>query len=199
MVSIQLNFCVEPVWPRCGPDPWADGKGRCWLQKLQAVTPLMINLAVERFGFEEKKESKRSYTKNHTEVTLSRSSILVIPVQTSKRARTTCPSPVDNYLEAEVQGPALGWVAQEVLLRATRRAAFISNPFHFSKELLEKKHRGKQSCSEEETYLRRMYSDPRRNKGLVQSIVRPTQVKQAVWLIWTEAEKGDGCGMQSKI
>ena len=49
---------------------------------------------------------------------------------------------------------------------ARKRAAFISNPFVFSKKLLGDKRSGQLGCTAEETFLRGIYNDPRRGTEL---------------------------------
>lgn len=57
--------------------------------------------------------------------------------------------------------------------RACKRAAFIINPFKFTKELLGQKSSGRLVCSKEEInqHLKQTYSDPEREQELVECAV----------------------------
>ena len=56
------------------------------------------------------------------------------------------------------------WQRRRCKERAQKRAAFVSNPFVFSKKMLGDKRSGQLKCTEEKhkTFLRDIFSDPRR-------------------------------------
>lgn len=142
-------------------------------RKLQAMTTVIVNIAAERFGEEEKKSSGTSYSKNQRAVKIHNIRKEMKAVKSQHKvageeeriglAQLMCTlrKKIRVLRRAE-------WHQRRRCERARKRAAFIANPFKFTKDLLGQKRSGKLASSQEDIdqHLTQTYSDPEREQEL---------------------------------
>ncbi|XP_060938981.1 uncharacterized protein LOC133018922 [Limanda limanda] len=142
-------------------------------RKLRAMTTIIVSIAAERFGEEEKKSSGTSYSKNQRAVRIHN-------IRQEMKA-------LKSQYKAAGQEDRIGlaqlmcilrknirvlrraeWHRRRRCERARKRAAFIANPFKFTKDLLGQKRSGKLASSQEDIdqHLKQTYSDPVREQEL---------------------------------
>lgn len=133
-------------------------------KRLQTMTTVGTAFAAERFGTEEKRV-KQPYVKNSRveKIHNIRQELKVLRKQ-HKKASDEERGPLEE-LRAMLLTEYHRRHRREM---AQKRAAFIANPFQFTKQLLSQKKSGKLMCSREhlDEYLRTTYSDPRREVDL---------------------------------
>ncbi|XP_031418446.1 uncharacterized protein LOC105897391 [Clupea harengus] len=134
---------------------------------------IIVSIAAERFGEEEKKSSGTSYSKNQRAVRIHN-------IRQEMKA-------LKSQYKAAGQKERIGlaqlmcilrknirvlrraeWHRRRRRERALKRAAFIANPFKFTKDLLGQKRSGKLASSQEDIdqHLKQTYSDPAREQEL---------------------------------
>ncbi|KAK0151167.1 hypothetical protein N1851_007647 [Merluccius polli] len=122
-------------------------------KKLQVMTTTIVNIAAERFGEVEKKSSGTAYSMNKRayKAAEERTGLAQLMCILRKNIRV--------LRRAE-------WHRRRRRERARKRAAFIANPFKFTKDLLGQKHSGKLASSQEDIdqHLKQTYSDPAREQ-----------------------------------
>ncbi|XP_053332775.1 uncharacterized protein LOC128506382 [Clarias gariepinus] len=135
-------------------------------RKLQVMTTIIVSIAAERFGEEEKRSSGTSYIKNQRAAKIHdiRKEMKALKSQYKGAgeegriglAQLMCilRKKIRVLRRAE-------WHRRRRRERARRRASFIANPFKFTKELLGQKRSGRLGSSQEEInhHLTQMYSD----------------------------------------
>ena len=144
-------------------------------QKMEAMTFIIYNVAVDRFGVENKKQHQQKVTKNRREkeIAVIRKDLRRLAKQ-YKRA-----DEVERGGLADLRNQLRGRL--KTLRRAERsrrrrkdrmkaRAKFTSNPYQFTKKLLGRKASGKLQAEKEEVeeYLEKMHSNPHREEELGQ-------------------------------
>lgn len=143
-------------------------------RKMQAMTMIIVSIASEWFGEEVKEDSSKGlHSKNHREErihnirqemkTLKRQYKQAGDEERTGLAQLMCilRKKIRILRRAE-------WHRRRRRERARRRAAFITNPFKFTKELLGQKRSGQLVCTKEEIdhHLKETYSDPAREQEL---------------------------------
>ncbi|KAK7901244.1 hypothetical protein WMY93_018013 [Mugilogobius chulae] len=141
-------------------------------KRLQTMTTVVMTLAAERFGTEEK-QVKQPYVKNNraTKIHNIRQELKALKKQ-YKTSQDEEKGPLEE-LRAMLRKRLLTLRRAEYHRRRRRersrkRSAFITNPFQFTKQLLGQKRSGRLTCSKEqmEEHLRTTYSDPMREVDL---------------------------------
>ena len=142
-------------------------------KKLQAMTTIVVAMGQERFGTVEKLKKQQPYKENRR-------------AREVKQIRQELKVLTKNYKQAkDAEKPGLAELRQVLRKRlmtlkraeyhrkrrkerAHKRAAFISNPYGFTKDLLGQKRSGSLKCSKEELeeHLSSTYSDPKCDKQL---------------------------------
>ncbi|XP_073720025.1 uncharacterized protein [Misgurnus anguillicaudatus] len=207
--SLQVVQTVPPVmqpenrkirWPQaCKAAEWqtfdedvdkvleATAKGDVE-RRLKTMTAIIVSMAVERFGVEEERGVKKPYTKNQRAVKIHniRTELKILKKQYKASGE-------------EERGPLeeLRCILRKRLLvlrraeqhrrrrreRARRRAAFIRNPFEFTKQVLGQKKGGRLVSSKEEIdqHLSNTFSDPSREQELGQcdALITPPEPVEA--------------------
>ncbi|KAJ8014696.1 hypothetical protein DPEC_G00018330 [Dallia pectoralis] len=142
-------------------------------RRLQGMTNIIISLAAERFGVEEKKAVNRPYIMNNraNKIHQLRRELKSLKRRFKEaREEEKCPlgelcailcKKVMTLRRAE-------WHRRRRKERVRKRAAFIANPFGFTKQLLGKKRSGQLTCSKAEIdcHLRDNFGDGAREQDL---------------------------------
>ncbi|KAK7915663.1 hypothetical protein WMY93_011424 [Mugilogobius chulae] len=151
----------------------ATGKGDVD-KKLLSLTTMIVNIGAERFGQEERKEpSIGGHPMNKREIKIHN----IRQEMKSLRRQYKYAGEYERLGLAHlmsIQRKKIGvlrraeWHRRRRRERSRKRAAFISDPFRFTKQLLGQKRNGKLECSQEELdhYLDDVYSDPTREQDL---------------------------------
>ena len=130
-------------------------------RKLQTMATIIVSIASERFGDEEKKDAKRLHSKNQRDVGIHNIR------QEMNRGEEECiglAQLICTLRKIMVLSRA-EWHRRRRHERARKRAAFIANPFKFTKELLGQKRSGTLACIQEiDHHLKQTYSDPVREQ-----------------------------------
>ncbi|XP_061093280.1 uncharacterized protein LOC133125737 [Conger conger] len=141
--------------------------------KLQVMTTIVVSIAAERFGEEEKKSSGTPYTKNQRAVKIHniRQEVKTLKSQhkvAGEEERIGLAQLMSILRKKITILRRAEWHRRRRRERARKRAAFIANPFKFMKDLLGQKRSGKLASSQEDIdqYLTRTYSDPEREQEL---------------------------------
>ncbi|KAK0148843.1 hypothetical protein N1851_010754 [Merluccius polli] len=127
-------------------------------RRLQTMTTIIISLAAERFGLEEKKAANVPYTMNNraNKIHQLRQELKSLR-RRFKEAREEERGPLAelrNILRKRLMTLRRAeWHRRRRKERARKRAAFIANPFGFTKQLLGKKRSGQLTCSKAEIDL----------------------------------------------
>ncbi|XP_028310814.1 uncharacterized protein LOC114468234 [Gouania willdenowi] len=142
-------------------------------RKLQGLTTIIVSIAAERFGEEEKKRSGTTYSKNQRAVRIhnirKEMKVLKSHYKEAVDEDRSGLSQLMCILREKIRVLRRAeWHRRRCRERARKRAAFISNPFKFTKDLLGQKRSGKLASSQEEIdqHLKQMYSDPAREQEL---------------------------------
>lgn len=142
-------------------------------RKLQTMATVVISIATERFGSVEKRVATNQYSKNRRAEKISqlRQELRVLKRQFKGASEDEKPGLAE--LRSVLRKKLLTlrraeWHRRRAKERARRRAAFLANPFGFTKQLLGQKRSGHLTCSKEEidTYLHNTYSDAVQEEGL---------------------------------
>ncbi|XP_077372334.1 uncharacterized protein LOC144033646 [Festucalex cinctus] len=142
-------------------------------QKLLSMSAMIISIGAERFGVKEQRATRLQGEPNRREVKISqlRQELRLLGRQfkvareEDKAGLAELRSMVRKRLTTLRRAE---WHRRRGRERARRRAAFISNPFGFTKKILGQKRSGHLSCTEEEVnnYLNVSYSDSAREEEL---------------------------------
>ncbi|KAL7876168.1 hypothetical protein AOLI_G00111310 [Acnodon oligacanthus] len=142
-------------------------------QRLQNMTTIIISLAAERFGLEEKRTGNLPYTKNNRSKKIHQLRQELKSLRRRfKEAREEETGPLvelRNILHKKLMTLRRAeWHRRRRKERARKRAAFIANPFGFTKQLLGKKRNGQLTCSKAEIdhHLRDTFCDRSREQDL---------------------------------
>ncbi|XP_061733213.1 uncharacterized protein LOC133536595 [Nerophis ophidion] len=151
-------------------------------RRLKTMTTIIISLAVESFGLEEKRAAKPPYIMNNrvSKIHQLRQELKCLRQQ-FKVAREEDRGPL-----AELRGiirkklitlRRAEWHRRRRKERSRRRAAFLANPFGVTKQLLGQKRSGRLACSKAEVdhHLKQIYSDGCREQDLgpCRSLINP--------------------------
>ncbi|KAL7833617.1 hypothetical protein AOLI_G00285770 [Acnodon oligacanthus] len=142
-------------------------------QRLQNMTTIIISLAAERFGLEEKRTGNLPYTMNNRSKKIHQLRQELKSLRRRfKEAREEETGPLAelrNILRKKLMTLRRAeWHRRRRKERARKRAAFIANPFGFTKQLLGKKRNGQLTCSKAEIdhHLRDTFCDRSREQDL---------------------------------
>ncbi|XP_056097411.1 uncharacterized protein LOC130076370 [Rhinichthys klamathensis goyatoka] len=150
----------------------ATAKGRAD-RRLKTMTTIIISLAAERFGLEEKRAAKPPYTMNNraSKIHQLRQELKNLRQQ-FKAASEEERGPIAE-LRSIIRKKLITlrraeWHRRRRKERSRRRAAFLVNPFGFTKQLLGQKRSGQLTCSKAEVdhHLKQSYSDEYREQDL---------------------------------
>ena len=127
-------------------------------RRLQAMTTIIISLAQERFGAEEKKAARTPYTMNQRAVKIHkiRQELKSLKKQHKEASEEQRPPLAELRVILRKRLMTLHraeWHRKRRKERARKRASFIANPFGFTKSLLGQKRDGNLVCSKEELDL----------------------------------------------
>lgn len=142
-------------------------------QKLLSMSEMIVSIGAERFGIKEQQPTKRLGEPNRREVKISqlRQELRLLGRQFKvareeeqaglTELRSIMRKKLTTLRRAE-------WHRRRGRERARRRAAFISNPFGFTKKILGQKRSGHLACTEDEVnkYLNATYSGSAREEDL---------------------------------
>ncbi|CAJ1076456.1 uncharacterized protein LOC119779116 [Xyrichtys novacula] len=153
-------------------------------RRLEIMTTIIISLAAERFGLEEKKATKLPYTKSNraNKIHQLRQELKTLRRQ-FKEAREEERGPLSE-LRGILRNKLMTlrraeWHRRRRKERARKRTAFLENPFGFTKQLLGQKRSGQLSCSKAEIdhHLDTTLRDPSREQelGNCQSLIDPPE------------------------
>ncbi|XP_023810165.1 uncharacterized protein LOC105353972 [Oryzias latipes] len=142
--------------------------------RLQTMTTIIVSYASERFGHIEKGQTKHTpYTKNRraTKIHHLRQELRTLKKHHKKATEEEKQSlsELKNILRKQLMSLRRAeWHRRRGRERARKRAAFIANPFGFTKKLLGDKRSGQLECSTEEVnqFLQDTLSDPLREQEL---------------------------------
>ncbi|XP_061925310.1 uncharacterized protein LOC133664585 [Entelurus aequoreus] len=141
--------------------------------KLQAMTTIIVSIAAERFGEEEKRSSGTTYSKNHRAIRIhnirQEMKALKFQYKAAGHEERTGLAQLMCILRKKIRILRRAeWHRRRRRERARKRAAFIANPFKFTKDLLGQKRSGKLASSQEDIdqHLKQTYSDPAREQEL---------------------------------
>ncbi|XP_063050108.1 uncharacterized protein LOC134444859 [Engraulis encrasicolus] len=142
-------------------------------QKLLSMSAMIINIGAERFGIKKQQPTRRSGEPNRRELKISqlRQELRLLGRQfkVAREEEKAGLSELRSVLRKRlVTLRRAEWHRRRGRERARRRAAFISNPFGFTKKILGQKRSGHLACTGEEvnTYLNATYSDDAREEEL---------------------------------
>ncbi|XP_063056078.1 uncharacterized protein LOC134450153 [Engraulis encrasicolus] len=137
------------------------------------MTTIIVRMAAERFGEEERKSSGTSYTRNHRaqKVHLIRQEMKALKYQYKEAGveeRFGLAQLISMHRRRIRTLRRAEWHRRRRRERSRKRAAFIANPYKFTKDLLGQKRSGRLSSSKEDIdqHLAQMFSDPRREEAL---------------------------------
>ncbi|XP_063056077.1 uncharacterized protein LOC134450154 [Engraulis encrasicolus] len=137
------------------------------------MTTIIVRMAAERFGEEERKSSGTSYTRNHRaqKVHLIRQEMKALKSQYKEAGdeeRFGLAQLISMHRRRIRTLRRAEWHRRRRRERSRKRAAFIANPYKFTKDLLGQKRSGRLSSSKEDIdqHLAQMFSDPRREEAL---------------------------------
>ncbi|KAL3972927.1 tetraspanin-7 [Sarotherodon galilaeus] len=156
-------------------------------QGLTTMTTMIVSLAVERFGQEEKWTAKPLYTLNNraNKIHQLRQELKSLRQQfkaASEKERGPLAELRSIIRKRLMTLRRAEWHRRRRKERARRRAAFLANPFGFTKQLLGEKHSGYLVCSKAEVdhYLKETYSDESREQDLgpCQALINPSAPEQ---------------------
>lgn len=168
--------CKTTVWEQFDEDVdrvlEASAKGEVE-RKLQAMTTIIISLAQERFGEQDKKPPRSTYTMNQRAVKIHKIRQELKSLKRQHKEASEEQRPPLAELRAILRKRLMTlrraeWHRRRRKERARKRASFIANPFGFTKQLLGQKRDGSLVCSKEEMdlHLQNTYSDPNRQEEL---------------------------------
>lgn len=142
-------------------------------QKLQAMTAIIVGLAAERFGEEERKSPQASYCKNQRAEKIHniRAEMKVLKRQyklAEEEERIGLAQLMNILRKKIIVLRRAEWHRRRRRERARKRAAFIANPFKFTRDLLGQKRSGRLASSQEDVdqYLSQKFSDPEKDQEL---------------------------------
>lgn len=150
----------------------ATAKGRAD-RRLKMMTTIITSLAAERFGLEEKRAAKPPYTMNNraSKIHQLRQELKTLRQQfkvASEEERGPLAELRSIIRKKLMTLRRAEWHRRRRKERSRRRAAFLANPFGFTKQLLGQKRSGQLTCSKAEVdhHLKQSYSDEYREQGL---------------------------------
>lgn len=142
-------------------------------RKLQALTTIIVSIAAERFGEEEKKTVTTTYSKNQRAVKIhnirQEMKALKSQYKAAGQEERTGLAQLMCILRKKIRVLRRAeWHRRWWRERARKRASFIANPFKFTKDLLGQKRSGKLASSQGDIdqHLKQTYSDPEREQEL---------------------------------
>nr|AAN12398.1 polyprotein [Tetraodon nigroviridis] len=142
-------------------------------RKLQTMTTLVISFATERYGTMEKRAAPEKYTKNRRAEKISqlRQELRVLKKQFKGASEDQKPGLAELRCTLRKKLLTLRraeWHRRRAKERAKKRAAFLANPFGFTKQLLGQKRSAHLECAKEEvdSYLHDTFSDAERENSL---------------------------------
>ncbi|KAK0135126.1 hypothetical protein N1851_029059 [Merluccius polli] len=145
-----------------------DAEGR-----LKSLTTIITSFGAERFGVEEPKSSKPTYTNNRRadKIHQLRKELRSLAKQFKTAAEAEKPPLAELRHTIRKKLTTLRraeWHRRRRTERARKRSSFIANPFGFTKRLLGQKRSGRLDCSKEEVddYLFNTLRDPDREQEL---------------------------------
>ncbi|XP_061896514.1 uncharacterized protein LOC133645675 [Entelurus aequoreus] len=137
------------------------------------MTTIIVSIAAERFGEEEKRSSGTTYSKNHRAIRIhnirQEMKALKFQYKAAGHEGRTGLAQLMCILRKKIRIlRRAAWHRRRRRERARKRAAFIANPFKFTKDLLGQKRSGKLASSQEDIdqHLKQTYSDPAREQEL---------------------------------
>lgn len=151
-------------------------------RKLQTMATMITNIATERFGAVEKRAAMNQYTKNRRadKITQLRQELRDLKKQFKNASEEEKPGLAELRCVLRKKLLTLRraeWHRRRAKERAKRRAAFLSNPFGVTKQLLGQKRNGHLTCAKAEidTYLHNTYSDAARDEdlGVCRDLIEP--------------------------
>ncbi|XP_061772124.1 uncharacterized protein LOC133562186 [Nerophis ophidion] len=151
-------------------------------RRLKTMTTIIISLAAERFGLEEKRAAKPPYIMNNraSKIHQLRQELKCLRQQ-FKVAREEDRGPLAELrciiCKKLITFRRAEWHRRRRKERSRRRAAFLANPFGVTKQLLGQKRSGRLACSKAEVdhHLKQIYSDGCREQDLgpCRSLINP--------------------------
>ncbi|XP_053183947.1 LOW QUALITY PROTEIN: uncharacterized protein LOC128367182 [Scomber japonicus] len=143
--------------------------------RLRNLTTIITSFAVERFGVEEPKTSKSTYTKNRRAEEIHQLRKELRKLTKQFKAADEEEKPPLAELQHTIRKRLMTlrraeWHRRRRIERARKRTSFLSDPFGFTKRLLGQKRSGRLDCSKEEVdhFLHNTLSDPDREQELGQ-------------------------------
>ncbi|XP_061905517.1 uncharacterized protein LOC133651562 [Entelurus aequoreus] len=137
------------------------------------MTTIIVSIAAERFGEEEKRSSGTTYSKNHRAIRIHKirqeMKALKFQYKAAGHEERTGLAQLMCILRKKIRILRRAeWHRRRRRERARKRAAFIANPFKFTKDLLGQKRSGKLASSQDDIdqHLKQTYSDPAREQEL---------------------------------
>ena len=139
-------------------------------RKLQAMTTIIVSIAAERFGEEEKKSSGSSYSKNQRAVRIhnirQEMKVLKSQFKAAGQEERTGLAQLMCILRKNIRVLRRSkWHWRRRRERARKHAAFIANPFKFTKDLLGQKRSGKLASSQKDMSSIRRTATPQESSS----------------------------------
>ncbi|XP_075313231.1 uncharacterized protein LOC142373743 [Odontesthes bonariensis] len=153
-------------------------------RKLQVMATMVISIATERFGTVEKRAAANPYSKNRRAEKISqlRRELRDLKSQFKRASEDLKPGLAEIRCVLRKKLLTLRraeWHRKRAKERAKRRAAFLANPFGFTKQLLGQKRSGHLTCAKEEvdSYLHETHSDAVREEDLgeCRDLIKPPE------------------------
>ncbi|XP_075304756.1 retrovirus-related Pol polyprotein from type-1 retrotransposable element R2 [Odontesthes bonariensis] len=142
-------------------------------QKLLSMSAMIINIGAERFGIKEQQPARCSGEPNRRQLKISqlRQELRLLGRQfkVAREEEKAGLAELRSILRKRlITLRRAEWHRRRGRERARRRAAFIANPFGFTKKILGQKRSGHLACTEDEVnnYLNATYSDNARKEDL---------------------------------
>ncbi|XP_053170226.1 uncharacterized protein LOC128354001 [Scomber japonicus] len=153
-------------------------------RKLQIMATMVISIATERFGMIEKRAAAKPYSKNRRAEKISQLRRELRDLKNQFKGASEDLKPGLAEIRCVLRKKLLTlrraeWHRRRAKERAKRRAAFLANPFGFTKQLLGQKRSGHLTCAKEEvdSYLHETYSDAVREEDLgeFRDLIKPPE------------------------
>ncbi|XP_049324773.1 uncharacterized protein LOC125789951 [Astyanax mexicanus] len=141
--------------------------------RLKYMTTIITSFGAERFGVEEPKSSKPTFSNNRRadKIRELRKELRMLAKQFKLAAEEEKPplAELRHTIRKKLKSLRRAeWHRRRRMERARRRSSFLANPFGFTRKLLGQKRSGRLECSQEEVdnFLHNTLSDPDREQGL---------------------------------
>ncbi len=151
-------------------------------RRLQTMTPIIVSLAVERFGAVERRTERTPFTMNQRAAKIHRIRQELKSLKTQFKKASEEQRPPLAELQTILRKKLLTlrraeWHRRRRKERARKRASFVANPFGFTKQLLRQTRSGRLDCpkGEIDLHIQTTYSDPDRQQelGHCTTLIRP--------------------------